>query len=85
MERTQSKILKSLKESSKSYLDIGQTLNAFSLQYPVLQAYLEESGVDADQTGSDLQDVVTAQEVLVETLGYSDDFCKAAKVTDDYI
>lgn len=80
MERTHRKIMRNLKESSKAYADMGQTLNAFSLQYSALQEPLEESGLSLDTTGSDLQDLIGAQEIVTETLGFCDDFCKAAHV-----
>lgn len=64
----------------KAYGDLGMAFNAFSLEYTPLQKELDRMGQNVDETSTELQEQVTASELLEEGIRICIDFCQAAKV-----
>jgi hypothetical protein len=68
-------------ENCKAHGELGQALNAFSIEYEPLQDPLDTLGQKFDNSGYELQALVDSQEVLVETVEIGVGLCKAAKVS----
>lgn len=67
-------------ENCKAHGELGQALNAFSIEYEPLQEPLDSLGQKFDNSGYELQALVDSQEVLVETIEIGIELCRAAKV-----
>lgn len=74
-EKTQSKLLRGLKDAVKGYADLGTVLNGFSLEDTGASKELDSAGSAFDAVTNQSHEIIENQTILVETVQLCQQFC----------
>lgn len=74
-EKSQSKLLRGLKDAVKGYSDLGTALNGFSLEETGASKELDSAGTAFDVITNQSHEIIENQTILVETVQLCQQFC----------
>lgn len=74
-EKSQSKLLRGLKDAVKGYSDLGTALNGFSLEETGVSKELDSAGTSFDVITNQSHEIIENQTILVETVQLCQQFC----------